>query len=92
MSINSAPGKPEESTNRNLIKSVKSTEIYHIGLIDYLQKWDTNKKVERFIKTKFKKMNGQELSAIEPKEYQRRFIDFMSVVLEKPFGGNPFDR
>ena len=37
-------------------------------------------------------MNGQELSAIEPKEYQRRFIDFMSVVLEKPFGGNPFNR
>ena len=64
---------------------MKGNEIYHIGLIDYLQRWDTNKKMERLVKTKLLNKNGQWLSAIEPKEYQRRFIEFMQNVLENPF-------
>ena len=32
---------------RNLWRSESGRELYHIGVIDYLQKWDLSKKIER---------------------------------------------
>ena len=55
--------------SRNLMASTQGNEMYHIGLIDYLQKWDFNKKMERFVKIKFLNKSAKWLSAIEPKEY-----------------------
>ena len=71
--------------NRNLLGSFKGNEVYHIGLIDYLQKWDSNKKLERLVKTRFLNKDGRWLSAIEPREYQRRFVDQMKKIHESPF-------
>ena len=48
--------------------------IYHIGIIDYLQEWNFNKKVEQFLKTKFKGAKKRNLSAVEPIFYRERFL------------------
>ena len=63
---------------------MKENEVYHIGIIDYLQKWDFNKKMERFAKTTFLNKKGTDLSAIEPREYQERFVNQMAKILVNP--------
>ena len=42
---------------RNVFISEDRTMIYHIGIIDYLQEWNTNKKVEQYLKRMFKGAN-----------------------------------
>ena len=37
---------------RNVLYSKDGSEIYHIGLIDYLQTWNWSKKGEAFLKAK----------------------------------------
>ena len=49
---------------------------YCIGIIDMLQKWDLNKRAERFIKgLRGKDING--VSCVPPQQYQTRFMDKM---------------
>ena len=64
--------------NRNRFLSEDFTEIYHFGIIDYLQLWDSHKKIERFFKINFKKQNQDLVSCIEPVAYSERFHNFMS--------------
>ena len=45
----------------------------YLAIIDYLQTWTMNKKVERFSKVVFLNKNGDQLSAIEPNRYAARF-------------------
>ena len=54
----------------------QSNRIFHIAIIDYLQLWTCQKKAERFAKTVFLGKDGAMLSAIEPREYARRFKQF----------------
>ncbi len=49
-------------------------EYYHIGIIDYLQKWDFQKKSESWWK---KVLGKKDISAINPKNYCQRFLQFM---------------
>ncbi|CAD8174199.1 unnamed protein product [Paramecium octaurelia] len=58
----------------NVIPSIKEKGIYyHIAIIDYLQRWNVNKSLERQTK-KIIKMNMQlDTSAQEPSIYGRRF-------------------
>ena len=60
---------------RNRFYSIDGTELYHIGLIDYLQTWNLAKKTERTIKWLTKDIKG--ISAVEPKYYCKRFGEFM---------------
>ena len=53
------------------------TRIYHISIIDFFQKWDIFKKGERFTKTMFLHKDPDNLSAIEPEKYAKRFLNFM---------------
>ena len=46
---------------------------YYMGIIDILQKWDLNKKLERLAKRLLRK-DPDGLSAIEPNAYQDRFV------------------
>ena len=48
-----------------------------MAIIDYLQSWNLQKKLERFIKTQVQNKDGKLLSAIEPNEYSYRFKQFM---------------
>ena len=51
--------------------------MFHISIIDYLQRWNLNKKMERFLKVAILVKNGAQLSAIEPQKYAKRFLNFM---------------
>ena len=56
---------------------ISGPKLYHIAIIDYLQEWTVEKRLERLTKTLILKADGAALSAIEPGEYARRFKDFM---------------
>ena len=57
----------ESSKRRNTICSETHAQAYHIGIIDFLQQWNFDKKMERC----FKSLKGSkiEISAIEPNQY-----------------------
>ena len=56
---------------------MNTPRVYHIAIIDYLQEWNLNKKLERFTKTVLLGKDKQNLSAIEPEQYSKRFRSFM---------------
>jgi hypothetical protein len=60
------------------ILSSNGKYIYHISIIDYLQKYNFNKKAERFFKIALQGANPQELSSINVKAYHNRFLNFMN--------------
>ena len=61
--------------SRNSFMSENGKYIYHIGIIDYLQSYNWNKKGENFLKTKIS--DGKYISAVEPNWYCERFFEFM---------------
>lgn len=58
-------------------KTVAYQQVYHIGIIDYLQAWNTTKKVERCFKGALNMKDAHMLSVAHPRIYQRRFYEFM---------------
>ena len=62
---------------RNKIYNKKKTLIYHVGIIDFLQVWNKKKKLERIYKQKFKGADSNKVSAVPPRQYSKRFVDFM---------------
>ena len=64
---------------RHIFLSKDAKEIYHIGIIDYLQLWNTSKKVERFYKSSICRKDGAKLSSIGSSAYASRWIDFIST-------------
>ena len=63
-------------TKNNFFVSRDGTEYYHIGIIDYLQKFDMNKKVENYVKTIRNKRKASLISCVDPKTYSNRFVNF----------------
>lgn len=61
--------------SRNSFMSEDGKYIYHIGIIDYLQSYNWNKKGENFLKTQIS--DGKYISAVEPIWYCERFFEFM---------------
>ena len=53
-----------------------SRYVYHLGLIDYLQKYNFAKKFEHFVKTKVL-LKGEGISASPPGTYAKRFMRSM---------------
>ena len=49
-----------------------------MGIIDILQTWNWQKRAERFVKA-LRGMDIDGLSAIEPKQYRRRFVEEMAA-------------
>ena len=71
------------------IKSTCGNYIYHISIIDYLQKYDIFKKVERLHKQFFKGAKGSEISSIDADQYKTRFMKFMAdKILSYEFNHN----
>ncbi|KAJ9449978.1 Phosphatidylinositol 4-phosphate 5-kinase 1 [Diplonema papillatum] len=48
--------------------------MYFVGLIDILQTWTLEKRIERFFKVFFLRKDGKGMSAIEPAQYGSRFM------------------
>merc|ERR1712228_29831 len=59
---------------------VEGPGIYYIGIIDMLQKWDSSKKAERFLKTYFRCKNKAGISCVEPVFYRKRFLKKMQEI------------
>jgi hypothetical protein len=53
---------------------VEGPGTYYMGIIDVLQEWNWEKKLERFFKIYFKWMDGDGLSAAPPQQYVDRFM------------------
>jgi hypothetical protein len=56
-------------------------EYYMIALIDFMQKFDTHKQLESWVKHNLKRVKLHELSAVEPKMYADRFIKYIESIL-----------
>lgn len=59
----------------------KKNSLYFIGIIDILQKYNTKKKLEHGIKSVA--YNPNEISAVDPTHYAKRFYKFMKEVIER---------
>ena len=62
----------------NFFISQDGLEYYHVGIIDFLQKYDFGKKTEHFFLTYFSNKNPQLISCVDPKTYANRFNNFCS--------------
>lgn len=62
---------------RNSYLSSNKEEIYHIGIIDYIQLWDTRKKQENLLKSTWFSKDKYRISAVEPTLYMNRFQSFI---------------
>ena len=60
------PMKKFDRTSRKAHVIKGKTETLHLSIIDYLQEWNLNKKVERAYKVHLLQKSGSGLSAIEP--------------------------
>ena len=49
--------------------------IYHVGIIDYLQDYDSSKRIEHWYKSMID--DGNAISCVPPKKYVQRFFNFM---------------
>lgn len=54
--------------------AVEGPGRYYFSIIDILQEWNLKKKLERFVKIFFKRLDPQGISAMEPRAYQDRFM------------------
>ncbi|CAK4105955.1 unnamed protein product [Aphanomyces euteiches] len=72
--------------------SVNGPALYQFGIIDFLQQWTLEKKMERFWKQHIKRKDPDGISAIPPKQYKLRFQQKMSQVfaISKAMANNPF--
>ena len=61
---------------RNADGSVNN-EIYYVGIIDILQQYNVRKFGENKLKSWFTNQGTKKISAVPPKRYAKRFIDFI---------------
>ena len=62
--------------SRHKFLSTCGRYIYHIGIIDYLQDFNFDKKGENFLKQTLLR-HGPGISAVHPPQYAERFLRFM---------------
>ncbi|KUF95888.1 hypothetical protein AM588_10005610 [Phytophthora nicotianae] len=72
---------PRVATGTRRANTVVGPSIYYFGLIDILQTWNMDKKLERFAKTKLLAKDADGLSAIPPAAYCERFKRKMGEIL-----------
>ena len=82
----------EDFLSRNQYISDNHKEIYHIGIIDYLQSFTNKKWVENTYKTMFKsKKFARTISCVPANVYGDRFIEFMTNEVFEAQRFNGFD-
>jgi len=73
-------GNNERSSGLEVYKFT-APKSYCMGIIDFCQKWNIEKRLERFYKLYFQQKDKEGLSAIEPKTYRNRFINHVAEIL-----------
>ncbi|ETO17084.1 phosphatidylinositol-5-phosphate 4-kinase type-2 gamma [Reticulomyxa filosa] len=77
--------------NKYCQRAEEGSEIYFLGIIDILQKWDNKKRLEHYAKTCLRCKDKKGISCIEPKSYQLRFLNKMSMIGIRPSDNTKFD-
>jgi 1-phosphatidylinositol-4-phosphate 5-kinase len=72
---------PRNNTGLHRANTVVGPSLYYFGLIDILQTWNLNKKLERFTKLYLLRKDPDGLSAIPPTAYCDRFKKKMAEML-----------
>ena len=55
--------------------------LYYMGIIDTLQVYNLSKKLENFAKVYILRDDANGISCVEPKKYQKRFINYMKHII-----------
>lgn len=55
--------------------------FYHVGIIDYLQTYNMNKKAEKYTKIILKMNSNLDTSSQDPQKYRQRFLAFVRAIL-----------
>ena len=63
-------------------KSVSGPAVYYMGIVDFLQNWNTRKKFERFMKIHVLRQDKQGISVMEPLPYRDRFQTKMVQIFD----------
>ena len=86
-------GDDENSAEDFMMRArcVVGPEFFYMGVIDMLQAWTMKKKIERFAKIVFRRVEGDGLSAIEPMAYKKRFQNKVTAIFEISDGNNWID-
>ena len=66
--------KPE---SRHVYMSEDGMFLYFLGIIDYLQDFNFDKKFENKFKSNLPGVDGKLISAVPPKDYASRYFNFM---------------
>ncbi|GAB9464791.1 Phosphatidylinositol-4-phosphate-5-kinase [Globisporangium polare] len=74
-------GRRLPRSGMRMANTVVGPAYYHLGVIDILQTWTLKKRMERFFKIVFKGVDGNGLSAIQPKLYKVRFQAKLAEIL-----------
>jgi hypothetical protein len=64
------------------VSRITGPEKYMMGIIDFQQKWNLSKKMERFTKVTLKGEDSYGLSAIEPETYRDRFVNHIRDIID----------
>ncbi|KAF4033944.1 Phosphatidylinositol-4-phosphate 5-Kinase [Phytophthora infestans] len=80
----SAGGEPRPKRSMRKSKRVFGPGYYYVGIIDILQTWTLQKRLERFWKVDVQQKDGEGLSAIDPVRYQRRFEAKLREIISIP--------
>eukprot|EP01080_Neovahlkampfia_damariscottae_P006499 gene6499-10507_t len=81
LGIDEEPENEFEQTVKNRfthLKSVEGNQHYYLGIIDILQKWNLKKKAEVQYKQTLLQNDKSKLSAMPPKDYANRFLNFLN--------------
>lgn len=79
---------PQRVPGMRCATKVVGPALYYFGLIDILQTWTTGKKVERFLKVRVLRRDGDGISAVPPDAYCERFKRKMAEILNVPLNEN----
>jgi hypothetical protein len=70
-------------TRKLAVHKIIGPDAYFMGIIDFQQRWNFSKRMERFFKIFFKGADPEGLSAIEPIIYKERFLRKIEDILEQ---------
>lgn len=72
---------PAYGSKKLYASKVMGPDLYLMGIIDFQQEWNFQKKLERFLKVVIKGEDALGLSAIEPNQYYTRFVGKIDDIL-----------
>uniref|UniRef100_K3WT33 PIPK domain-containing protein n=1 Tax=Globisporangium ultimum (strain ATCC 200006 / CBS 805.95 / DAOM BR144) TaxID=431595 RepID=K3WT33_GLOUD len=76
--------QPRAKKTMRRSKRIFGPGYYYVGVIDILQTWTLQKKLERFWKVNFQRCDADGLSAIDPVQYQKRFEAKLREIIALP--------